>query len=42
MIAELCGQLGDPYADGTGSTGESGVGFTNNTDDSIFRSFVLR
>jgi hypothetical protein len=43
-IARLLGQtdvMGDPYVDGTGSTGESGVGFTNNTDDYFFRTFVL-
>jgi hypothetical protein len=43
-IARVLGQTdagGDPYAGGTGWTGESGVGFTNNTDDYIFRTFVL-
>lgn len=41
-IARVLGVAGDPYADGTGSTGQSGVGFTNNTDDYIFRTFVLQ
>ena len=44
-IARMLGQtdaLGDPYMDGMGSTGETGVGFTNNTDDYFFRTFVLR
>ena len=41
-IARVLGQMGDPYPDGTGSTGESGVGFTNNTDDYFFRTFVLQ
>jgi len=41
-IARVLGQVGDPYPDGSGATGESGVAFTNNTDDYIFRTFVLR
>ena len=44
-IARVLGQtnaLGDPYLDGTGSTGESGVGFTANTSDYFFRTFVLQ
>lgn len=41
-IARVLGQMTDPYLDGTGSTGESGVGFTNNTDDYFFRTFVLQ
>jgi hypothetical protein len=44
-IARVLGQTdvsGDPYVDGTGSTGENLVGFTNNTDDYFFRTFVLR
>lgn len=44
-IARVLGQtnaLGDPYPDGTGSTGESGVGFTANTNDYFFRTFVLQ
>ena len=44
-IARVLGQtndLGDPYLDGTGSTGESGVGFTANTNDYFFRTFVLQ
>ena len=43
-IARVLGQLpapGDPYADGTGATGELNVGFTNNTEDYFFRTFVL-
>jgi hypothetical protein len=43
-IARVLGQtdaMGDPYVDGTGSTGETDVGFTNNTDDYFFRTFVL-
>jgi len=41
-IARLLGQTGDPYPDGSGSMGESGVGFTNNTNDYFFRTFVLQ
>ena len=44
-IALVLGQdnsAGDPYAGGTGWTGESMVGFTANTDDYIFRTFVLQ
>jgi hypothetical protein len=41
-IARVLGQAGDPYADGTGSTGESYVGFTSNTEDYFFRTFVLQ
>ncbi len=44
-IARVLGQTsasGDLYLGGTGSTGESGVGFTNNTDDYFFRTFVLQ
>ncbi len=40
-IARVLGQAGNPYADGSGATGESGVGFTNNADDYFFRTFVL-
>jgi hypothetical protein len=43
-IARVLGLLpapGDPYAGGTGATGELGVGFTNNTEDYFFRTFVL-
>ena len=40
-LAGLLGIAGDPYPDGTGATGESNVGFTNNTDDYFFRTFVL-
>jgi len=43
-IARVLGQLpnpGDPYADGTGATGELGVGFSDNTEDYFFRTFVL-
>jgi hypothetical protein len=44
-IARVLGQsnaLGDPYLEGTGSTGESGIGFTANTNDYFFRTFVLQ
>lgn len=44
-IARVLGQTdagGDPYVDGTGSTGANLAGFTNNTDDYFFRTFVLR
>lgn len=40
-IALVLGQTGDPFADGNGATGELGVGFTNNTEDYFFRTFVL-
>jgi hypothetical protein len=40
-IARVVGQSGDPYPDGTGATGELNVGFTNNTDDYFFRTFLL-
>ena len=43
-IALVLGQLaapGDPYAGGAGATGQLGVGFTNNTEDYFFRTFVL-
>jgi hypothetical protein len=40
-IARVLGQFGDSYASGTGSVGESGVGFMSNTDDYFFRTFVL-
>lgn len=43
-IARVLGQLpnpGDPYANGTGATGQLGVGFTNNTEDYFFRTFIL-
>ena len=43
-IARILGLLpnpGDPYADGTGATGELNVGFTNNTEDYFFQTFVL-
>jgi len=43
-IARVLGQLpnpGDPYAGGTGATGELGAGFANNTEDYFFRTFVL-
>ncbi len=43
-IARVLGQVplpGDPYAGGTGATGELGDGFTNNTEDYFFRTFVL-
>lgn len=41
-IARVLGQSGDPYTEGSGSTGESGVSFTNNTEDYFFRTFVLQ
>jgi len=40
-IARVLGQLGGTYADGTGATGQLNVGFTNNTEDYFFRTFVL-
>ena len=43
-IARVLGQLpapGDPFAGGTGATGQLDVGFTNNTEDYFFRTFVL-
>lgn len=40
-IAIVLGQTGDPFAEGSGATGELNVGFTNNTDDYFFRTFVL-
>ncbi len=40
-IAIVLGQTGNPYAEGTGATGELDDGFTNNTDDYFFRTFVL-
>ena len=43
-IARVLGLLpapGDPYADGTGATGELNVGFANNTEDYFFQTFVL-
>ena len=43
-IVRVLGQLpapADPYAGGTGATGELGVSFTNNTEDYFFRTFVL-
>ncbi len=43
-IARVLGQLpapGDPFAGGTGATGELDVSFTNNTEDYFFRTFVL-
>lgn len=43
-IVRVLGQLpspGDPYAGGTGATGELDVSFTNNTEDYFFRTFVL-
>ena len=41
-VLGLSDASGDSYPDGAGSTGESGVGFTNNTDDYFFRTFLLR
>lgn len=40
-IARVLGQLPGTYAGGTGATGELGDGFTNNTEDYFFRTFVL-
>lgn len=40
-IAIVLGQTGNPFADGTGATGQLNVGFTNNTNDYFFRTFVL-
>lgn len=40
-IALVLGQTGDPFANGTGATGQLGVGFTNNTEDYFFRTFIL-
>jgi hypothetical protein len=43
-IVRVLGQLpapGDPFAGGTGATGELDVSFTNNTEDYFFRTFVL-
>ncbi len=40
-IAIVLGQSGNPFAEGFGATGQLGVGFTNNTDDYFFRTFVL-
>ena len=40
-IAMVLGQTGDPFAGGSGATGELNVGFTNNTEDYFFRTFVL-
>ena len=40
-IAIVLGQSGNPFAGGNGAAGELGVGFTNNTDDYFFRTFVL-
>lgn len=42
-IARVLGQLpapGDPYAGGTGATGELEVGFTNNTEDYFFETVI--
>ena len=40
-IAIVLGQTGNPFAEGSGATGELSVGFTNNTEDYFFRTFVL-
>lgn len=40
-IVRVLGQLNGTYPDGTGATGELGVGFVNNTDDYFFRTFLL-
>lgn len=40
-IARVLGVQGNPYAGGNGASGELDVGFVNNTNDYIFRTFVL-
>lgn len=40
-IAIVLGQTDNPYAEGSGATGELNVGFTNNNEDYFFRTFVL-
>ncbi|MBK7947825.1 MAG: hypothetical protein IPK00_03580 [Deltaproteobacteria bacterium] len=40
-IALVLGQTGNPFATGAGATGQLGVGFTNNTEDYFFRTFIL-
>jgi len=40
-IARVLGQLGDPYADGTGAA-DAGAGYVANTNDYLFRTFVLQ
>lgn len=40
-IARVLGVQANPYAGGNGATGELEVGFVNNTEDAIFRTFVL-
>jgi len=40
-IAIILGQTGNPFAGGSGATGQLNVGFTNNTEDYFFRTFVL-
>lgn len=40
-IASLLGVSGDPFAAGTGSEDDDGMGFVNSTDDYFFRTFVL-
>ncbi|MBY0398828.1 hypothetical protein K2X89_00910 [Myxococcota bacterium] len=41
-IALVLGQTGNPFATGIGATGQLNVGFTNNTDDYFFRTFLLK
>lgn len=40
-IARVLGQVGDPYAGGTGAV-DAGTGYVANTDDYLFRTFSLR
>lgn len=40
-IARVLGQTGDPYAAGTGAA-DAGAGYVANTNDYIFRTFVLQ
>lgn len=40
-IARVLGLQGNLYLGGNGATGELGVSFINNTEDYIFRTFVL-
>ncbi len=40
-IARVLGQTGDPYADGTGAA-DAGAGYVANTNDYLFRTFVLQ
>lgn len=42
IMLGLTDGMGDPYAEGSGFDGETGVAFTANTDDYFFRTFVLQ